>query len=429
MPDANLDAGDRMSLNFAKDFMLQLAAITTLIFAYQVFFAGRPRLDRGKIALNVLFGLSTLLCMTFPAVFASDYRVDIRIVPLLLGTLYGGPLTGIFLSAVIILYRWYIDVDMGLLTTVLSLLLSLPVFLYCRKYFIAARKNKRVGIAFLLLLYYSLAGIVSVALVRGLAFVDVVRIHEIHIVFNVAALLFFINLNETIKEMIQNNQRLESEAKDAEIAFLRSQINPHFLYNALNSIAALCIDEPRKAQNLTLNLAQYLRSSFHFKRLNAMTTLEHELELVRAYVNIEKARFGDRLEVEYDVDADLDMEIPPLMLQPLVENAIRHGLMSNLQGGTVNISAKRLANAVIRFTVADNGCGMSETKRNEVLQPDAGKGGIGLWNMSKRYRILYGRSIGLVSAEGVGTKVVFDIPMQPEKTKGAGRHAAGDYRR
>ncbi|CAK4829742.1 unnamed protein product [Aphanomyces euteiches] len=227
------------------------------------------------------------------------------------------------------------------------------------------------------------------------------------------AVLFFSALNETIKEMLKKNQQLQTEAKDAEIAFLRSQINPHFLYNALNSIAALCLDEPRKAKELTYDLSQYLRSGFNFKRMGALTTIENELELVKAYINIEKARFGPRLGVEYDVEANLDILIPPLILQPLVENAIRHGLMSNLRGGTVKISIKQEVEAVVRITVEDNGCGMSEQQRDEILKPNAVKTGIGLWNISERLRLLYDHSIRIESAEGMGTKVIFDIPAQP----------------
>jgi LytS/YehU family sensor histidine kinase len=301
-----------MSLNFIKDFMLQLAFITTLIFAYQIFYAERSKRGRDNMVLTILFGLSILLCMTFPAVYATDYRVDIRVIPLLLGMLYGGPATGFILSAIIVLYRSYTGLDLGLATTVLTLLISMPVFLYFQKSFAKAGKNQRILIALLLLIVYSTAGVASVTLVRGLSLLQVLEIHYIHILFNVAALLFFIALNEAIREMIRQNLKLESEAKDAEIAFLRSQINPHFLYNTLSSIAALCIDEPGKAQDLTLNLSHYLRSSFQFKPLHSLTTIERELELVEAYLHIEKARFGARLSVEYDVDADLDILIPPL---------------------------------------------------------------------------------------------------------------------
>lgn len=207
-------------------------------------------------------------------------------------------------------------------------------------------------------------------------------------------------------------------AKDAEIAFLRSQIKPHFLYNSLNSIAELCVVEPERAEELMLELSQYLRSSFDFKQLDSQTTLEKELELVEAYVNIEKARFGARLQVEYDVDANPYILTPPLILQPLVENAIRHGLMSNLKGGQVKISIKEKDLALVSFSVLDNGCGMSQQKLEEVLTPDADHRGVGLWNISQRIKLMYGNGIIVESTEGTGTKVSFVIPA--ELVKGSG---------
>ncbi len=210
-----------------------------------------------------------------------------------------------------------------------------------------------------------------------------------------------------LKASVQN-------AANAEFAFLRSQINPHFLYNALNAIAELCIIEPRKAEELTLNLSGYLRSSFDFKQLSSLTTLRSEMELVEAYVHIKRARFGNRLEVDYDVEADLNIRIPPLILQPLVENAIRHGLLSTFDRGKVIISVKEEETGGIRFRVTDNGCGMSERIIKEVLNSDlhsnSDKKGVGLWNIGKRLKLLYDTGIQIDSAEGIGTTVSFVIP-------------------
>ncbi|WP_165452232.1 ATP-binding protein [Paenibacillus thalictri] len=201
-------------------------------------------------------------------------------------------------------------------------------------------------------------------------------------------------------------------AKDAEIAFLRSQIKPHFLYNALNSIAELCVDEPAQAEDLTLQLSQYMRSSFDFKQLDSLTTIESEMKLVTAYVNIERARYGARVQVEYNVTADPYTRIPPLIVQPLVENAIRHGLMSNFRGGSVTVTIQQGEDAVIRFAIEDNGSGMSASKLEELLRPSEDKKGVGLWNISQRIKLLYGKGLHIESEEGKGTKISFDIPVQ-----------------
>jgi two-component system sensor histidine kinase ChiS len=226
---------------------------------------------------------------------------------------------------------------------------------------------------------------------------------------------------EELMARVRSLTRLKASvkhAKDAEIAFLRSQIKPHFLYNALNSIAELCIDEPEQAEKLTLQLSKYLRSSFDFEQLNSLTTIEKELELVNAYVSIEKARFGTRLQVEYDVDANLAIQIPQLVLQPLVENAIRHGLMSNVRGGKVKIFIKQEINAAVSFIIEDDGCGMNENKREELLKPSVKMKGVGLRNISQRIKLLYGESIRIESKEGIGTKISFHLPAQPSKQIG-----------
>jgi len=201
-------------------------------------------------------------------------------------------------------------------------------------------------------------------------------------------------------------------ARDAEIAFLRSQIKPHFLYNALTAIAELCVTDSGQAEEVTLQLSSYLRSSFDFKQLDAMTTLNNELELVRSYVGIEKARFGARLRVDYEVNADPSLLLPPLILQPLVENAIRHGIMTQFEGGRVSLSVRETEDARVVLRIEDDGRGMSERKIEEVMNPDTATRGIGLWNINQRLKLLYGTAIRIDSQEGEGTRIEIVLPAE-----------------
>jgi sensor histidine kinase YesM len=415
-------------MNILKDFLLQLALVSTLIYTYQIFFALKSeRSGYEKLNLSILFGLAVLLCMYFPVYFSSDYHVDIRVIPLLLGALYGGWETGIFLTVLIVGFRIFKGIDLGFYTTTLTLLFSMPVILYARRFFIRSHRAMRVVISLALLVFYSFTGLTTETIVRGETYAEAFRIHALHTVVSITALLFFVLMNETVRRIIRINQQLQTEAKDAEIAFLRSQIKPHFLYNALNSIAALCVDEPGKAEQLILDLSKYLRSSFDFKQLKSFTTVGEELELVQAYINIEQARFGARLNVEYDIDPGLnpDLPIPPLVLQPLVENAIRHGLMSNIKGGTVRISVHQGEGGSIRFAVEDDGCGMNEASREEILKPEGSRKGIGLWNINQRFGFYYGNGLQVESSKGIGTKVVFTIPDGLKEGIGL---AAGNHR-
>ncbi|MGG1556262.1 ATP-binding protein [Paenibacillus ferrarius] len=239
--------------------------------------------------------------------------------------------------------------------------------------------------------------------------------------------------SEELMARVRNLTELKSSvklARNAEIAFLRSQIKPHFLYNALTAIAELCVIDAGQAEQLTLRLSSYLRSSFDFKHLEAMTTLENELELVKSYVAIEQARFGARLQVEYELEANLGVMIPPLVIQPIVENAIRHGVMSRSKGGTVKLSVIEREPGKVLIRIDDNGCGMSGGQLDSIMKPDTAAGGIGLWNISQRLRLLYGTTLRIESREGTGTRVEMELPTSPILERGeTTAYAAIDDRR
>nr|WP_275100794.1 response regulator [Paenibacillus dendritiformis] len=195
-----------------------------------------------------------------------------------------------------------------------------------------------------------------------------------------------------------------------EAAYLQAQIKPHFLFNTLNSIVALSKFDTDKMRALIESFSRYLRLSFDLWNAEHLVPLEHELDLVRAYLTIEKTRFGDRLDVIWAVNAGLHTEIPPLTIQPLVENALRHGILSRSQGGLIQIRIEAEADG-IRIAVADDGIGMDRLTVERLL--DRGKrpqGGIGLINTDKRLRKQYGQGLSIQSAEGKGTTVSFHIP-------------------
>lgn len=194
----------------------------------------------------------------------------------------------------------------------------------------------------------------------------------------------------------------------AEIAYLQAQIKPHFLYNALNAIIAVCPDDPDKATELLLELSQYLRSSFDFQNRNETVPIQKELELVRSYLALEKARFDDRLEMEWDLPGELYEFLPPLVIQPLVENAINHGILRRESGGIVRLTIRVLP-AHLLVTVSDNGIGMTEEQIRHILS-DEHRGGIGLKNIRRRLMKMYGEGLMIESEPGAGTRVSFRLP-------------------
>lgn len=200
-----------------------------------------------------------------------------------------------------------------------------------------------------------------------------------------------------------------------ETAFLQSQIKPHFLFNVLHSIVALSYTDIDKSRMLTGSLADYLRGSFQFNNTHSRVPFAMELDLIHAYVAIEQMRFKDRIRVEYDIDEEVrQFAIPPLLLQPLVENAIRHGLGGRPEGGTVKLTA-RLVGEHYRFEVADNGIGIEAQRLERLLgdEPPAGAG-VGLQNINRRLKFEYGQRLHMTSEWDVGTTVTIVIPRLSE---------------
>ncbi|WP_158289307.1 hybrid sensor histidine kinase/response regulator [Paenibacillus flagellatus] len=205
-------------------------------------------------------------------------------------------------------------------------------------------------------------------------------------------------------------KRTTAERMRLEAAFLQAQVQPHFLFNTLNSIAALSeLDAPRM-QSLLSVFGKYLRASFDFRNFERLVPLERELELVRAYLFIEQARFNERLRVQWDVpEGLLSTPVPPLSIQTLVENGVRHGVMKRSRGGTVHIRAEDRGDCV-EIRVSDDGVGFAEDvlRRLSNDSPDPSVG-IGLRNTNRRLRQIFGRGLDIASAAGEGATVSFQV--------------------
>ncbi|MGG3281284.1 hybrid sensor histidine kinase/response regulator [Paenibacillus solani] len=195
----------------------------------------------------------------------------------------------------------------------------------------------------------------------------------------------------------------------AEMAFLQAQIKPHFMFNALNTILAVLYTDPDKATQLLIELSHYLRGSFDFQNRDQLGTLQKELTLVRSYLFLEQARFEDRLTIEYDIHAPLELLIPPLSIQPIVENAVRHGVMKRISGGTVHIAIHE-REGQISISIMDNGVGMSEDKVHSLLSAATDTASVGLRNIHARLLTLYGKGLQIESEPGKGTLVSFEVP-------------------
>ncbi|WP_073458075.1 sensor histidine kinase [Pseudonocardia thermophila] len=197
----------------------------------------------------------------------------------------------------------------------------------------------------------------------------------------------------------------------AEVRALRAQISPHFVYNALTTIASFIRTDPNRARELLIEFADFTRYSF--RTAGEFTTLAEELNNIHRYIRLEKARFGDRLNIKLQVAPEvLSVVLPFLALQPLVENAVRHGLANKPNGGTITITAEN-AGAECVIIVEDDGIGMDPARLHEDLE-DAHMSGahVGLGNVDDRMRSTFGDDFGLVvdTAPGAGMKITLRIP-------------------
>lgn len=196
--------------------------------------------------------------------------------------------------------------------------------------------------------------------------------------------------------------------KAAELAALQAQIKPHFLFNTLNSFISISRYDMDKARALIYDFSNYLRRSFDFRGLSQFVPLGHEVELAKAYLQIEQARFEERITVEFEVTADLDLQVPILMLQPLIENAVIHGILPRPEGGRVSVSiARRDQN--LCFSIKDDGVGMGAGLPARKASDD--RQGVGLANIDQRLRRLFHRGLQVTSQPGKGTEIAWSIPL------------------
>ncbi|PRY59487.1 two-component system LytT family sensor kinase [Knoellia remsis] len=204
--------------------------------------------------------------------------------------------------------------------------------------------------------------------------------------------------------------RARTRAMEAELRALRAQISPHFIYNSLGAIASFVRTDPPRARELLLEFADFTR--YALRQGGPFTTLAEELRNVERYLVLEQARFGDRLQVSLLIAPEvLPVRIPYLAVQPLVENAVRHGLAAKEGVGHVTITASDQGSEA-EITVDDDGVGTSPEAVQQVLDGVSRADSVGLGNVDARLRQVYGDEFGLVveTAVGAGTKVSFRVP-------------------
>lgn len=215
---------------------------------------------------------------------------------------------------------------------------------------------------------------------------------------------FGMDFRRQYKEAIRY-QQVQRELYEAKVSVMTSQIRPHFMYNALTSIAMMCEIDPKTAKQATITFAKYLRGNMDSLKQTAPVPFEQELEHLKKYLYIEKLRFDDLLNIEYDIQAT-DFSLPLLSVQPLVENAVKHGVGMKEDGGTVKISTRETETAY-EVIIEDDGVGFDVNE-----QKDDGRTHVGMENTKKRLRDMCGGEVRIESVVGEGTTATVILPKE-----------------
>ncbi len=247
---------------------------------------------------------------------------------------------------------------------------------------------------------------ISINLVVGTVFINFT------VLAGWSALYFAVNFYLVVERQIDQMQALEMQASQAQLAMLRYQLNPHFLFNTLNSISTLVLLKQTERANIMLSrLSSFLRYTLA-NEPTAHVTLQQEAETLKLYLEIEKMRFDDRLRPVFEIDERVaKARLPSLLLQPLVENAIKYAVTPQEEGAEITVSA-RLAGERVQITVSDTGPGLIEAKQRPTLST-----GVGLANIKERLAQAFGpdHRFEARSDPGKGFSVEIEIPFQIEE--------------
>lgn len=252
-----------------------------------------------------------------------------------------------------------------------------------------AKKSAKINrVAFFIYTLFPVAGLIVDYTVHGISLT--------YVGFTVSILAIYTSIYLTRKKQLEAQKN----------ALMLSQINPHFVYNTLSTIASMCDTSPKQAKYLTIDFAQYLRRNINTLTSEELIPFEQEMDHVACYLKIEQARFRERLNVIYSIQCK-DFRIPPLTVQPLVENAVKHGITKHASGGTIKISTfEEDTNYVVEIIDDGIGFNIENTEKH-----------VGIENARSRVAAMCKGDITIKSTLGVGTRVTIEIPKKKGKRR------------
>lgn len=357
-----------------------------------------------QILANIIPGMSLMVLdqINYSASYGIQY-----LIPASISAIYPGLFPRWFMrsllpySLVLVLCVWvfpYTIIDIGLVFDMVMMLIFIATILLL----VIAALEKRPGSAAMLVFMSCVVPFV----LNGLAADDVFFAYYVVAGSGMLYIIIILVQCAILARRYKQAQYLEMSA-------LKEQIRPHFVHNALATIISISRHDPDRSRELLMDFSDYLRGRFDFTGVDFIS-IEQELELVRAYVALEQARFGDRFRVQYELDAHRFL-IPPLILQPLVENALVHGLRGKEGGGTVLVYTRR-RNKMVRIGVKDDGSGLQCQSDQDQVRP-----GIGIANINRRLEKIYGIQLNYRFPSEGGCVVYLEIPYK--EARGYENHA------
>ncbi|MCM2534705.1 sensor histidine kinase [Neobacillus pocheonensis] len=413
-------------MSIIKDFLLQLTLMVIPIFIYFTFIKERVKSDKNRnVIMSILWGISILFCMSFPVSFGQNGRLELRIIPLLFGSLYGGFWSGIFLSALIILYRLYFGISLGFYNTVLVLLFSLPVILFFQKSFASSKKDKRVKIAVGLSFYYCLIGLTFFGILRGFS-IDYLKVQIIHLIFVVVVTWFFTMLNETIREIHQLRLEMQNSEKLRVISELTS-VFAHEIRNPMQVTRGFLqlLNDPdlpkNKKEYIQISIEELDRAneiindflSFGKPLINNNERIDVAYQLQRVVNIIQGYSLNHKVEIKTDILDNCWIYGNPQKLNQSLINILKNAIESMPNGGIVWITCTSTEDRYIKINIKDQGIGMTKKQIVRLGSPfyslkERGTG-LGMMVSFQIVRSFKGK-IQVHSEKDMGTEFIILLP-------------------
>ncbi|WP_400245657.1 ATP-binding protein [Niallia sp. JL1B1071] len=413
-------------MSIIKDFLLQLSLMVVPIFINFTFVLEKVKSHKNRnILMSILWGISILFCMSFPVSLGQNVRLDLRIVPLILGSLYGGFWSSIFLSALIIAYRLYSGFGIGFYNTVLVLLLSIPVILIFQKYFARSEKRKRVKIAVGLCLYYCFIGFIIFIILRGFS-IDYTKVQIFQLIFGAIATWFFIVLYETIIEINQIRTELQNAEKLKVISELTS-VFAHEIRNPMQVARGFLqlLNDPDlpkgKKEYIQISLEELDRANeiindflaFGKPVNNISERIDVGYQLHRVVKIIQGYSLNHNVQIKTEILEDGWIHANAQKLNQSLINIVKNAIESMPNGGMVWISSTSTDDGFIRISIKDQGIGMTKEQMDRLGYPfySLKESGTGL-GMMVSYQIIrsFKGKIQVKSEKDIGTEFIIFLP-------------------